>query len=142
MRKPVVLALVLGLAACAAPADDRVVDRDWQAIGIYTAPGASSAVPPQAPSISFSKTGAVGTTGCSRFVADVDFHDDAVRFDSVTWGEQSPNCDGQSAWAHNTLTKLFVEGNDFTVAINPNDQLILTLRDGKVDSPAVRFVAL
>lgn len=52
------------------------------------------------------------------------------------------SCEAGQAWAHNHLSRLFIPGARFNISLDPNNQLILTLRDGRVDSPAIRFAAL
>ncbi|WJY90456.1 hypothetical protein [Corynebacterium confusum] len=138
-----------------APGDERIVGKDWQVTGIYTDPEALSTISEavtNVPSISFGESTAVGTTGCARFVAKVSYAEgedaanvrdaDYLRFDEVRYDERSEDCTGEAAWAHNSLSRLIATDREFDISINPNHQLVLTLRDGKVDSPAVEFVSL
>src|SRR5699024_2417628 len=101
-------------------------------------------------------------TGCEEFSAEVSFfsedpdlqgkdptdlsNTEAVRSDSNlldTEGETGRvDCTGEMLWTHNNLSRLYTEGNTFDIAVDKNNQLILTLQDGRVDSPAIRYIGL
>lgn len=150
------------LAACGSnepeepqvPGNDRLMDKNWQAIGIYTSPDAPSMIPEEAteaPTITFGQDAAIGTTGCARFRAEVSYtaHNekvypedaDTLRIDAIEFDEKSDNCEGEVAWAHSRLTQLLTDDHEFDITIDSNNQLVLTLRDGKVDSPAIRYAS-
>ncbi len=162
--RSIVAALLCGtaaLSACSsgperpAPGDDVVMDKSWQVIGIYTAPQAPNAITdalPQAPSLTFGTRGFVGTTGCAPFRATASYQRagepaavndaDAVRIDSIAFDTPRADCTGAALWAHNQLSRLLHDDAQFDLNIDPANQLILTLQDGQVDSPAIRFASL
>ena len=104
----------------------------------------------------------LGSTGCEQFSAEVTYFNaasdsanpdptelrkaDAVRIDSIvfdTEGETgSMECTGEMLWTHNNLSRLYAQGNEFDITVDKNNQLILTLQDGRVDSPAIRYIGL
>lgn len=138
-----------------APGDAVVIDKSWQVIGIYTAPDAPSTISdstPQVPSFTLGPRGMVGTTGCATFRARASFSNDnqpanvneadSLHIDAIEFGPQSGDCVGAALWAHNHLTRLLAEGHEFGMTVDTTNQLVLTLRDGKVDSPAIRAASL
>ncbi|MEX3517527.1 hypothetical protein VVR26_08805 [Corynebacterium camporealensis] len=138
-----------------APGDERIVGKDWQVVGIYTNPDSPSTIPDslvEVPHISFGESSAVGTTGCTRFTAEVSFSTgedstnirdaDVMHLDEITYDEPSESCTGAANWADTSMRHLLREGNDFDISMNPNNQLVLTLDTDEVDSPALRLVSL
>lgn len=138
-----------------APGDPVVAEKTWQVMGIYTSAQAPSIIPDRvvpAPIMSFGNSGLVGDTGCARFIAQVTYHQgderahvseaDSLHIDSMKLDDARPGCAGENLWAHNQLTRLLREGYDFDMQVDPNNQLVLRLRDGRVDSPAIRLVSL
>ena len=161
MKKILAPLLALTLAACgtpednAAPGDQVRMDKSWQVVGIYTAADATSSIPESvqpAPSLTLGTQGLVGTSGCAQFRADATYLNgeeesnvedaDAVRIDSVHVDDTRADCTGESLWAHNQLTRLLAQDHEFTLRVDENNQMVFTLRDGRVDSPAIRFVSL
>lgn len=145
--------------------DDRVGGKTWQAIGIYTSPESNGAISENTvsvPRVVFGETSMIGSTGCEQFNAqvsyfsdDADADDDAaaelrkadsVRIDSIVYDTEgetgSVECTGEMLWAHNNLSRLYAEGNAFDIEVDTNNQLILTLQDDVVDSPAIRYIGL
>lgn len=156
--------LAFGLAGCSSaeeePAprgDDRIVGKDWQVINLYTSPDAPSSLPADTahvPHMSFGEHTAVGSTGCVPFTAEVSFHKDdktstiwegdVMRVEKATYESppRSGDCEGSMQWADSLMRNLIAEGHEFDFALNPNNQLVLTLRTDKVDSPIIRMAAL
>ncbi|MDO5032410.1 hypothetical protein [Corynebacterium sp.] len=152
----------LGLGACGseeqgpAPRGDAgVVGKQWQVIGLYTAPDAPSGIPrgiATVPQMSFGESSVVGDTGCAAFTAEVSFSAEdkpanirdaeAMRVDSVRYDAPRQPCEGSSSWAHNLMHNLISEGHEFDFTLDPNNQLVLTLRTGAVDSPSIQMTAL
>lgn len=145
--------------------DDRVGGKTWQAIGVYTSPESNGAISENAlmvPRVVFGETSMIGSTGCEHFRAEVSYFSDApdaqgdsaaelrkadsVRIDSIAYDTEGETgnveCSGEMQWTHNNLSRLYVEGNEFDIAVDKNNQLILTLQDDLVNSPAIRFVGL
>ena len=145
--------------------DDRVGGKTWQAIGVYTSPETNGAISENTlsvPRVVFGETSMLGSTGCEQFSAEVTYFTDAsdsanpdptelrkadaVRIDSIvfdTEGETgSMECTGEMLWTHNNLSRLYAQGNEFDITVDKNNQLILTLQDGRVDSPAIRYIGL
>lgn len=145
--------------------DDRVGGKTWQAIGVYTSPETNGAISENTlsvPRVVFGETSMLGSTGCEQFSAEVSYFSedsdsatpdptelrkaDAVRIDSIvfdTEGETgSMECTGEMLWTHNNLSRLYAQGNEFDITVDKNNQLILTLQDGRVDSPAIRYIGL
>ncbi|PQM74335.1 hypothetical protein [Corynebacterium sp. J010B-136] len=145
--------------------DDRVGGKTWQAIGVYTSPETNGAISENTlsfPRVVFGETSMLGSTGCEQFSAKVTYFSDAsdsenpdptelrkadaVRIDSIvfdTEGETgSMECTGEMLWTHNNLSRLYAQGNEFDITVDKNNQLILTLQDGRVDSPAIRYIGL
>lgn len=156
------LMLAGSLAACGsdepaqpqAPGDERLMDKTWHAIGIYTSPDAPSTIPEEAtdaPTIVFGRNAAVGSTGCARFRADLSFSADnqkaypedadTLAINAIEYDERAEGCEGEVAWAHSRLTQLLTADHEFGITIDSNNQLVLTLRDGRVDSPAIRYAS-
>lgn len=135
--------------------DDRIVGKQWQVVGIYSNAANSARVSDSmvdVPHLVLGESTALGNTGCSRFVAKMSFTDDEgkaatneaarLRFEEMDFDERDEECTGENAWAHNQLSRLFVEGNEFEIFVDRNNQMILTLIDGKVDSPSIRYAAM
>lgn len=145
--------------------DDRVGGKTWQAIGIYTSPDANGGISENAlvvPRVVFGETSMIGSTGCEHFTAQVSYFSDdpeseedssaelrradSVRIDSINYDTEGEtgdvDCAGEMLWAHNNLSRLYTEGNQFDITVDKNNQLILTLQDDLVDSPAIRYVGL
>ncbi|MDY3126726.1 MAG: hypothetical protein SOW59_01140 [Corynebacterium sp.] len=158
-----ITALALTMSACgsadqaplAVHGDERITDKTWQVVGIYTAPQARSAIPDSmvdVPTLVFGQDSLLGTTGCQRFRADVTYNAapstpidriTEVSIDAITFDTDASlsDCTGDRLWAHNSLTRLYSVGNAFDVYVNKNDELSLTLQDDLVDSPAVKFIS-
>ena len=137
--------------------DERVIGKQWQVTNLYTTPEAPSAIAPdtaQVPHMSFGEHTVVGSTGCVPFTAEVSFtegdkestiweadgmHVDKVDYESVPSDE---DCTGSALWADKLLRTLIAQGHDFDFALNHNNQLVLTLRTDKVDSPIIRMASL
>ncbi|OFP66170.1 hypothetical protein HMPREF2978_05770 [Corynebacterium sp. HMSC074C01] len=156
--------LALGVAGCASTeeeptprGDDRIVGKDWQVINLYTSPDAPSSLPTDTayvPHMSFGEHTAVGSTGCVSFTAEVSFHKDdkastiwegdVMRVEKATYESppRSADCEGSVQWADSLMRNLIAEGHEFDFALNPNNQLVLTLRTDKVDSPIIRMASL
>src|SRR5699024_5267885 len=101
-------------------------------------------------------------TGCAQFNAQVSyFSDDAdaggdaaaelrkaesVRIDAIVYDTEgetgSVERSGARLWAHNNLSRCYAEGNACDIEVDTNNQLILTLQDDVVDSPAIRYIGL
>lgn len=166
MRKLAVMAAALCLATlpgCSsddAPAprgDDLIVGKQWQVTNLYTTPEARSAIAPdtaQVPHMSFGEHTVVGSTGCVPFTAEVSFTEgekdstiwdadgmlvEKVDYESVAAGEE---CTGSAQWADKLLHSLIAQGHEFDFKLNQNNQLVLTLRTDKVDSPIIRMASL
>lgn len=145
--------------------DDRVGGKTWQAIGVYTSPETNGAISENAlvvPRVVFGETSMIGSTGCEHFNAKVSYFSDdpesdqdssaelrkadSVRIDSIVFDTEGETgeveCSGEMQWTHNNLSRLYVEGNEFDIDVDKNNQLILTLQDDLVNSPAIRFVGL
>ncbi|OFN75040.1 MULTISPECIES: hypothetical protein [unclassified Corynebacterium] len=156
--------LALGVAGCASTeeeptprGDDRIVGKDWQVINLYTSPDAPSTIPDdtaQVPHMSFGEHTAVGSTGCVSFTAEVSFHKDdkastiwegdVMRVEKAIYESppRSVDCEGSVQWADSLMRNLIAEGHEFDFSLNPNNQLVLTLRTDKVDSPIIRMASL
>ncbi|QPK79479.1 META domain-containing protein [Corynebacterium lizhenjunii] len=147
------LALALPLAACSSP--EVVQDRSWQVVGIYTSPDSPSTIPDTvnpAPSLTLGTAGLVGTTGCAQFRGRADYtHDgqpaavdtaNTLRISSIDFAAPREDCAHESLWAHNQLERLLRADNTFDLRMDKNSELVLTLQDERVDSPAIRFVSL
>ena len=166
MRKVAMMVAALCLAALSgcssdeAPTprgDDIIVGKQWQVINLYTAPDARSAIAPdtaQVPLMSFGEHTVVGSTGCVPFTAEVSFTEgekdstiwdadgmlvEKVDYESVAAGEE---CTGSAQWADKLLRSLIAQGHEFDFKLNQNNQLVLTLRTDKVDSPIIRMASL
>lgn len=146
------LATVLSSCSAAAPQPelDGIIDRQWQVIGIYTSPQLPSAIPAEVvvvPHLTLGRTSAVGSTGCADFAAEIsytaagDAAADTVSFDELRWRHSDRECSEQERWVHNRIEDFIATGNSFDMVRDHNDQLILTLVDERVDSPALRFAA-
>lgn len=158
MRKPLAvvaaLSAAVALTACGTE-EGRIVGKNWQVIGIYTTPDAPSAIPEtvaEVPDMVFGESTLIGTTGCTRYRAEVSYLDnnaaanirdaDTLRIDELVFDEQASACEGEGAWIHNRLTQILNQGSEYGMKLDPNDELILTVRDGQVDSPSLRLAAL
>lgn len=145
--------------------DDRVGGKTWQAIGVYISPETNGSISENSLSVPravFGETSMLGSTGCEEFSAQVSYFNDdpdsqeqdptelrkadAVRIDSIVFDTEGEtgrvDCTGEMLWTHNNLSRLYTEGNTFDIAVDKNNQLILTLQDGRVDSPAIRYIGL
>lgn len=154
---------MLGCAACGsnapeapqAPGDDRIVGKDWQVVSIYTAPDAASTVPESlvdVPQISFGESSLVGSSGCAQFRGHVSYHGveertnireaDTLRLDEIVYDTPKEDCEGAAGWTDGHMRNLMATGHEFSIRMNPNNQLVLTLRTDAIDSPALRMVSL
>lgn len=154
---------LLGTAACSngeedapqAPGDERIVGKNWQVVSIYTSPEAASTVPESlanVPQLSFGESSLVGSTGCSQFRGQVSYlggekrsnirDADTLKIDEIEYSAANQDCLGSASWADGHMRNLLASGHEFDMRMNPNNQLILTLRTDAIDSPGLRMVSL